>query len=203
MPEVYSLTLGEYQTNTYIVSGNGTGCVLIDPGFDHQAILNRVTELGLKVEAIFLTHGHFDHVGAVEKIVAATGCALWMHKSDWDLPPGPTSRYLYPLAGSRFADILFCSESDKIQAAGLTFIVMSTPGHTPGSVCYLCENELFTGDTLFTRSCGRTDLPGGDPIAMRLSLRRLAILDRPVTIYPGHGSITDLRQERLNNPYLR
>ena len=203
MPNVYSLTLGDYQTNTYIVTGNGSTCVLIDPGFEPQTILDRVASLGLKVEAIFLTHGHFDHVGAVEKIVAATGCELWLHKADWDLPSTPTSRYLYPLSGDNFTDILFCDEGDKIQAAGLTFTVMATPGHTPGSVCFLCENELFTGDTLFALSCGRTDLPGGDHYTMKLSLRRLAVLDRPVTIYPGHGKITDLRQERLNNPYLR
>lgn len=203
MPNIYTLTLGDYQTNTYIVSGNNRTCVLIDPGFEPQTILNHVAGLGLKIEAILLTHGHFDHVGAVEKIVAATGCELWLHKADWDLPASPTSRYLYPLSGSNFTDILFCGEGDKIQYTDLTFIVMSTPGHTPGSVCYLCEDHLFSGDTLFALSCGRTDLPGGDNRAMRLSLRRLAVLDRPVTIYPGHGQITTLRQERLDNPYLR
>ena len=203
MPTIYTLPLGDYQTNTYIVSGNDSTCVLIDPGFEPQIILDQVASLGLQVEAILLTHGHFDHVGAVEKIVAATGCQLWMHKADWDLPASPTSRYLYPLAGSRFTDILFCGEGDKIQAAGLTFITMSTPGHTQGSVCFLCDDFLFSGDTLFAGSCGRTDLPGGDHYALRLSLRRLSMLDRAVTIYPGHGCATNLRQEKLNNPYLR
>lgn len=203
MPTIHTLTLGDYQTNTYIVSGNDSTCVLIDPGFEPQTILDQAAKLGLKIEAIFLTHGHFDHVGAVEKIIAATGCKLWLHKADWDLPPGPTSRYLYPLSGSSFTDILFCNEGDKIQAAGLTFIVMSTPGHTQGSVCFLCKENLFSGDTLFAGSCGRTDLPGGDPYAMKLSLRRLAVLDRADTVYPGHGEATTLRQERLNNPFLR
>lgn len=203
MPIIHILPLGDYQTNTYIVSGNGQSCVLIDPGFEPQVILDKVAELGWTVEAIFLTHGHFDHVGAVEKLVAATGCTLWMHKADWDLPADPTNRYIYPLSGSSFTDILFCGEGDKIQAAGLCFIVLCTPGHTPGSVCFLCEDHLFSGDTLFAGSCGRTDLPGGDLRAMRLSLRRLAVLDRPVTIYPGHGPTTTLRQERLSNPYLR
>jgi glyoxylase-like metal-dependent hydrolase (beta-lactamase superfamily II) len=203
MPTIHTLALGDYQTNTYIVSGNGKGCVLIDPGFEPQTILDHVAELGMTVEAILLTHGHFDHVGAVEKIVATTGCELWLHKADWDLPSNPTNRYIYPLSGNNFTDILFCGESNKIQAAGLCFNVLSTPGHTPGSVCFLCEDHLFSGDTLFAGSCGRTDLPGGDTAAMRLSLRRLAVLDRPVTIHPGHGPATTLRQERLSNPYLR
>lgn len=203
MSTIFTLTLGDYQTNTYIVSGNNSTCVLIDPGFEPQTILAKVAELGWTVEAILLTHVHFDHVGAVEKIVAATGCDLWLHKADWDLPASPTTRYLYPLSGSTFTDILFLNEGTKIQAAGLCFLVLSTPGHTPGSVCFLCENYLFSGDTLFALSCGRTDLPGGDHYAMRLSLRRLAVLDRPVTIYPGHGEVTTLRLERLNNPYLR
>ena len=98
---------------------------------------------------------------------------------------------------------MLCGEGDKIQAADLSFIVLSTPGHTPGSVCFLCDNDLFSGDTLFAGSCGRTDLPGGDTRAMRISLRRLAGLDRPVTIYPGHGPATTLRQERLSNAFLR
>ena len=203
MPSIYTLPLGDYQTNTYIVSGNDRTCVLIDPGFEPQTILDQVAARGLKIEAILLTHGHFDHVGAVEAIVAATGCELWMHKADWDLPPGPTSRYLYPLSRSNFTDILFCREGDKIQAAGLTFLVMSTPGHTAGSVCFLCDDLLFTGDTLFAGSCGRTDLPGGDPATMKISLRRLAMLERVVSIYPGHGGASTLRQERLSNPYLR
>ena len=203
MSTIFTLTLGDYQTNTYIVSGNNSTCVLIDPGFEPQTILAKVAELGWTVEAILLTHVHFDHVGAVEKIVAATGCDLWLHKADWDLPASPTTRYLYPLSGSTFTDSLFLNEGTKIQAAGLCFLVLSTPGHTPGSVCFLCENYLFSGDTLFALSCGRTDLPGGDPQSMRVSLRRLAVLDRPVTIYPGHGEVTTLRLERLNNPYLR
>ena len=203
MTAIHTLPLGDYQTNTYIGTGNGQSCVLIDPGFEPQTILTKVRELGLTVEAILLTHGHFDHVGAVEKIVFATGCAIWMHQADWDLPANSINRYLYPLSGSRFTDILFFDEGDKIQAAGLTFLVMSTPGHTPGSVCFLCDEILFSGDTLFQGSCGRTDLPGGDHYALRLSLRRLAVLDRPVTIYPGHGPSSTSRAERLNNPYLR
>ena len=203
MPTIHTLTLGDYQTNTYIVSGNGQSCAIIDPGFKPETILEQVKKLNLTVDAVLLTHGHFDHVGGVERIVAATGCDLWMHKADWDLPRSPVSRYLYPLANSGFTDIFFCAEGTNIAAGGLTFTVLSTPGHTPGSVCFLCKDVLFSGDTLFAGSCGRTDLPGGDHNAIRLSLRRLAMLDHPTTVYPGHGSATTLRQEQLSNPYLR
>lgn len=203
MPTIHTLPLGDYQTNTYIVSGNDKNCAIIDPGFEPQTILAKVNELGLTVDAVLLTHGHFDHVGAAEKIVAATGCELWMHKADFSRPGDAINRYLYPLSGSTSADILFYSEGDKVIAGSLPFIVLSTPGHTPGSVCLLCEDFLFSGDTLFAGSCGRTDLPGGDAGAIRQSLHRLSLLDRPFHVYPGHGCATTLQEERRENPYLR
>lgn len=203
MSTIHTLTLGDYQTNTYIVTGNGKTCAIIDPGFEPDTILAQVKTLGLTVDAILLTHGHFDHVGGVEQIVAATGCELWMAKPDWAIPGTPMNRYLYPLASTDFTDVLFCGDGERIIAGGLAFIVLSTPGHTSGSVCFLCEDTLFSGDTLFAGSCGRTDLPGGDSGAMAHSLKRLAKLDRPFTVYPGHGCATTLGQEKLTNPYLR
>lgn len=203
MPTIYILTLGDYQTNTYIVSGNNQSCVLIDPGFEPHTILAKVRDLGWMVDAILLTHGHFDHVGAVEKIMALTGCDLWMHKADFSRPSDPINNYLYPLSSGKFADILFYKENSKIKAAGLAFSILHTPGHTPGSVCIFCEDIIFTGDTLFTGSCGRTDLPGGNGMDLRRSLNRLSSLDRQFHIYPGHGSSTTLYHEKLENPYLR
>ena len=203
MPTIHTLTLGDYQTNTYIVSGNNQSCVLIDPGFEPHTILAKVKELGWTVDAILLTHGHFDHVGAVEKIIALTGCSLWIHKNDFSRPSDPINNYLYPLSGGKFADTFFYKEDSKVKAAGLALSVLSTPGHTPGSVCIFCEDVVFTGDTLFEGSCGRTDLPGGDSMALRYSLKRLASLDRQFFLYPGHGSATNLYHEKLENPYLR
>lgn len=203
MVNVLALTLGDYQTNTYLVHDSSVKtCVVIDPGYEPGIILDKVKALGLTVEAVFLTHGHFDHVGGVETIVDKTHCALWMHRADWEKAPAPINSYLYPLANDDFADISFCAEGDAIEAAGLTFTVLETPGHTEGSVCYRCDGALFSGDTLFAGSCGRTDLPGGDGKAMRASLKRLATLEGDCHIFPGHGGATTLNQEKLNNPYL-
>ena len=203
MTNIYTLPLGDYQTNTYIVSGNGKSCAIIDPGFEPQTILGKVNALGLTVDAVLLTHGHFDHVGGVEAIVRATDCKLWMSNNDWALPDDPMTRYFYPLAGNALTGVSFCGEGDTVEAGGLPFAVLSTPGHTAGSVCYLCENALFSGDTLFAGSCGRTDLPGGDWRTIQASLRRLAGLEENFTVYPGHGESTTLNKEKQYNPYLR
>ena len=203
MPTVHTLTLGEFQTNTYIVTGNGKSCAIIDPGFEPSTILAHVKALGLTVDAILLTHGHFDHVGGVEKIVSATDCELWMSKADWTIPCTHSNRYLYPLSNNTFADIFFFGEGQRVVAGGLQFIVLATPGHTPGSVCFLCDGVLFTGDTLFAGSCGRTDLPGGDSDTLAASLKRLTLLEHPFTVYPGHGCATTLQHEKRANPFMR
>ena len=204
MLNIHMLTLGDYQTNTYIVHDSACKrCVIIDPGYRPLVILDAVAKLGLTVEAILLTHGHFDHVGAVEAIVDATGCALWMAESDWTQFPTPENDFFYPIHDCDFTEVQFCEEGDIIHAGGLTFTVMGTPGHTWGSLCYICQDVLFSGDTLFAGSCGRTDLPGGDRDTLRISLERLAELEGDFTVCPGHGPTTTLNNERMENPYLR
>lgn len=203
MLKIHTLALGDYQTNCYILcDAASTGCCIIDPGYEADVILKKVAELGLNVEAVLLTHGHFDHVGAVEEIVTRTGCPLWMHKGDWALANTPLTGYFYPLANCDFTDVHFCAEGDKLHIAGMDFLCLETPGHTPGSMCFLCENALFSGDTLFWGACGRTDLPGGDAGALRLSLRRLAGLEGDYRVYPGHGNSTTLSAEKRYNPYM-
>ena len=197
---IKTLTLGAYQTNCYIVWAEGSKtCAVIDPGYDPERILAEVRELGLSIDTILLTHGHFDHVGAVEAIVKATGCTLWMSEREYSA----RERDFYPLANSDFTDIHFCEDWEEITAGGLTFLVYATPGHTYGSVCFRCGNALFTGDTLFAGSCGRTDLPGGDSQAMFQSLERLRELPFEGRIYPGHGPASLMAAERQHNPYLR
>ena len=204
MFHITTLPLGSYQTNCYIVWAEGSNsCALVDPGDEPERVLEKLSALGLTIEAILLTHGHFDHVGAVEELVKATGCALWMNEGDYSQFPNPTNAFFYPLANCDFTEVQFCEEGEVIHAGGLTFTVMSTPGHTYGSVCYRCEDALFCGDTLFAGSCGRIDLPGGDVEAMRNTLERLAQWQEDLRIFPGHGPSSTLAREQESNPYLQ
>ncbi len=201
--EIHTLPLGLYQTNCYIVRSPGTaGCVIIDPGDEPERLLAFLTQMGLQAEAILLTHGHFDHVGAVRTLVQKTGCALWMGQGDYPQIPTPINLQMYPLANCRDMEVNFCEDGQEINAAGLCFTAMETPGHTWGSVCYFCGDVMFSGDTLFARSCGRTDLPGGDWSNLRNSLIRLKALPGDYRVYPGHGEETQLSRERASNPYL-
>ena len=202
--QIHCLPLGSYQTNCYIVhSADSKSCAVIDPGCDARTILEKTAALGLSVDAILLTHGHFDHVGAVEALVKATDCKLWMSQRDYTQFQTPENDMIYPIHDCGFTEVWFCEDAEQISAGGLTFTVMDTPGHTWGSVCYLCDDALFSGDTLFCRSIGRTDLPGGDWNTMRATLERLAEIDEDYVVYPGHGPKTTLSHERKYNPYLR
>ena len=201
---IHTLPLGDYQTNCYVVYGEGSkSCAVIDPGYYPEKILSFLQGKGLSLDAILLTHGHFDHVGAVEALVKATGCRLWMKESDYTQRKTPQNDFLYPIHDHTFCEVHFCEEGEEISAGGLTFTVMETPGHTWGSVCYLCADALFSGDTLFAGSWGRTDLSGGDGQTLALSLERLGELDGDYTVYPGHGGTTTLAAEKQWNPYMR
>ena len=203
MIRINTLTLGAYQTNCHIVrDAAAKSCAVIDPGYDPQTILAFLHKEGISLDAILLTHGHFDHVGAVEALVKATGCQVWIHQRDDSQPKNPTNLYFYPLAGRTGFEVRFCQEGDAILAGGLTFHVLETPGHTWGSVCYRCEDALFCGDTLFSGSCGRIDLPGGDRAAMLKSLRRLSEMPTDFRVFPGHGGSSTLFREQQTNPYL-
>ena len=204
MINIHTLPLGSYQTNCYIVyDETAKSCAVIDPGYTPERVLDFVGKLGLTVDAVLLTHGHFDHVGGVETIVKATNCALWMRESDYTQFKNPQNDFFYPIHDCGFTEVRFCEEGEQIHAGGLTFTALETPGHTWGSVCYLCEDALFSGDTLFAGSCGRTDLPGGDRQTIMLSLERLAEIEGNYTVYPGHGESTTLAKEREQNPYMR
>ena len=194
MISIATLPLGAYQTNCYVVrEENSAQCVVIDPGYGPETILAVLKQQGLELSAILLTHGHFNHVGAVRELVAATDCQVYLQTVEATMPQQMTAGPLY-----------FTKEYPaQFQVAGLTFRVLSTPGHTPGSVCLLIEDAMFSGDTLFAGSCGRTDLPGGDWATIRRSLAMLRDLPGDYRVFPGHGEATTLEAERRSNPYLR
>ena len=203
MLRTYCIPLGDYQTNCYIVrAADAKSCAVIDPGYTPDVILAFLEKEGLALDAILLTHGHFDHVGALTGLAKATGCQVWMHERDYSQFKNPTNLYFYPLANCDEPPIHFCEEAEAICAGGLTFRVMETPGHTWGSVCYLCEDAMFCGDTLFAGACGRIDLPGGDRAAMVNSLERLAEMTVDYRVFPGHGGSSTLFREQQTNPYL-
>lgn len=204
MLKIHPLTLGAYQTNCYIIhEETSKTCCVIDPGYSPEVILDTASRLGLRIEAILLTHGHFDHVGGVETIVKATGCALWMSQSDYTQISNPMNDYLYPLHDTEFTIVSFCEDGEEIRAGGLRITAYETPGHSWGSVCYRCEDALFSGDTLFAGSCGRTDLPGGDWPTILQSLGRLSEFETDYRVFPGHGESTTLAEEKRYNPYMR
>ena len=194
MLKIHTLTLGLFQTNCYVVHPDGSDrCVVIDPGYEGKKILSFLEEKGLHLQAILLTHGHFDHVGGVKELADATDCRVFLRPEEHTMPKTMTAGALY--ATDHY--------SDSFEIAGMTFAALHTPGHTPGSVCLICEDAMFSGDTLFAGSCGRTDLPGGDWATIQKSLRRLASIEANLWVLPGHGGTSQLRDEKKYNPYLR
>ena len=189
------LTLGDYQTNCYLVSDGAGNTAVIDPGYEPQTILARLQAEHLHPCAILLTHGHFDHVGGVKALAEAAHLPVWLNEKELTLPPSLTEGPLYYTDGY--------GEGDTVRVGELEFSVLETPGHTPGSVCLRCGDVLFSGDTLFAGSCGRTDFPGGSKADMKASLHRLSQLPGPLTVCPGHGPTTTLVREHVYNPYFR
>lgn len=201
---IKTLTLGILETNCYVVSDEKTlDCAVIDPGADASTILDYLEANRLKCACILLTHGHFDHTGAVEDVMRETGAPVFLSGKDNGVTIGDSDyRYDAPEGARSYA------EGDTVRVGGLTFTVMETPGHTPGSVTLLCTQEgeagvLFTGDTLFRDSCGRTDFPNSSTDQIMASLKRLASLPGDYEVFPGHMSGTTLDRERRFNYFVR
>ena len=201
---IKSFALGAYETNCYIVSDESTlECVVIDPGADATTILNYLEETKLHCRFVLLTHGHFDHTGAVEDVLADTDAELFVHKADAGVTTGGDFYRFIPPQGTKYY-----AEGDVICVGKLSFTVMETPGHTPGSVTLICaesgsdDKVLFTGDTLFRDSCGRTDFPGSSAEDILRSLKRIAELPGDYEVYPGHSFFSTLDRERRVNYFI-
>lgn len=201
---IKSFALGAYETNCYIVTDESTlDCAVIDPGADATAILNYLEETKLRCRFVLLTHGHFDHTGAVEDVLADTGAELFVHRADVGVTVGGDYYRFDPPQGTKYY-----ADGDVICVGKLSFTVLETPGHTPGSVTLICgetgsdEKVLFTGDTLFRDSCGRTDFPGSSTEEILRSLKRIAELPGEYEVYPGHGFFSSLDRERRVNYFV-
>ena len=194
---ILTLTLGPLATNCYLVWQEGrTDAVIVDPAANSRKITAALQEHGLSPVCFLLTHAHFDHIGALKPLYAAVPDArVYVGDQDKDDP----CDMAYDLL--TYTDTY--QDGDTVEAAGLSFRVLGTPGHTPGSVCLLCGETLFSGDTLFAGSYGRTDFKGGSMQDMYASLRKLAALPPQTRVLPGHGPASTIADELRTNPYLR
>lgn len=183
-------------TNTFLIITEAGHGIAIDPAADPAQYLNLLKETGVTLTHIFLTHGHYDHVGAVAALKKQTGARVMMDPAD------AQGTQMFPLTKDVIDEPW--PENGTVTVDELTFRVWHTPGHSRGSVCLACGGCLFSGDTLFASSCGRTDLPDGSPERMRSSLSLVANLPLPdeTKVLPGHESFSTLGQERRSNPFL-
>ena len=204
--KVIRLELGRMGNNNYLVSNEETNeAILIDCGGTADEIIREIRIRGLRLKAVLLTHGHIDHIQALDGITACFACPVYIHSLDRDFLVRPE----YNLSKQIFGQA-FCAETvpvilkEELTVAGLNISVIHTPGHTPGSVCFRIENMLFTGDTLFADSIGAELPPFGDGETEIASIRReLFNIPEDCICYPGHGKETSLFYERKNNLYCR
>lgn len=208
--KIDTIALGDFEANCYCIRATETSavCLLIDPGLNPEPLIHFLRHNNLTPEAIVITHGHADHIGGVETVRQN-----WPHvkvaisQEDADMMTSPTknlSILAEVMVQARPADICFTNQR-SFEAAGVRFEILKTPGHSPGGICLYNSDEgiLFSGDTLFAGSVGRSDFPGGDHALLIDRIKhKLLILPEQTRVYPGHGPTTTLRAEKRHNPFL-
>lgn len=199
------VTVGPFQENSYLLSDDASSRgVLIDPGDEAARILGMVQSAGAAVDAIWLTHGHLDHVGAVQRLRAHFGVPVLLHPADLPLYQRAAQQaafYGVPFEQPGDPDGTL-ADGQELSVAGHLFKVVHTPGHAPGHVVFVGDGVMMGGDLLFAGSIGRTDLPMSNPAAMEESLALVAGLDPALIVYPGHGPPTTIGAELKSNPFL-
>lgn len=185
------LVVGPYQANCYILADKGAReGLVIDPGDEVFRIVKEITQLGIAIQYILITHGHIDHVGGAQELRRITQAPVWIHPLD--------------AGGLGFSPDGGLVEGQEIQIGRYRIVVIHTPGHSPGGVCFQTAGAVFTGDTLFAGSIGRTDFPGGNHHQLIQGvMRKIFSLGDDVRIYPGHGPHTTIGREKLTNPFFR
>ncbi|MFJ7979179.1 MBL fold metallo-hydrolase [Lysinibacillus xylanilyticus] len=211
MINVRSYSLGPVQTNCYIVSNKNKECLIFDPGEEADRIIKAIRSNNLNPLAIFLTHAHFDHIGAVDAVRKAFDVPLWIHEKEVSWLGDPTkngsSKYaaLPDYIVDAPADENIIKKEQLFEISDFYFKAIFTPGHSPGSISYIFENDGFAivGDTLFEQGVGRTDLIGGSTKTLLTSIHdKLLTLPEDTIIYPGHGNYTTVGAEMETNPFL-
>jgi len=191
------IPIGNMQNFSYLIGDEDSKeAAVVDPGWEIEKILEIAKKHDLNIKIILITHSHYDHIGSVKEIVDATDSVVYVHKED-----------VNEIKEKGITDIKFVKEGDEIDVGKIKIKVLHTPGHSPGSVCYLFDNKLITGDMLFVEAIGRVDLPGGDIEMMYNSLQKLKKLDENIEVYPGHdyGSLksSTIAHEKKNNSYMK
>ncbi len=203
--KMLSLMLGELGTNTYILDLGNQEAVIIDIGNGAEKVLQVLEMYQLNLKAILLTHGHYDHVAGVEEVRQATGAEVYIHEKDAPMLENGQANLAWQITEEDYLPVKeyhTLKDGDILEFSGHQIEVMHTPGHTAGGVCYLMEDKMFSGDTLFKGSVGRIDL-GGNQTEMMQSLKKIASLEKDYQVYPGHFQFSSLAKEKISNPYLR
>ncbi len=202
------VTVGNMMTNCYLVADENTNeGIVIDPGGEPEKILDMVGRAGVKIKYIVLTHGHYDHCGALEEVKRKTGCnTVVMNRLDEAMLEDPGSNLSLLLVGqevSQKAD-KYVEGGDIISIGGIDITIRNTPGHTPGSISLIFDGKCICGDALFAGSVGRTDFPGGSPDALKSTIDSVfKKLPDEMEVWPGHGPSTNIGRERRRNPFMK
>lgn len=201
------IPLGVYQANCYVVWDEETKkTAIIDPGGDFKTLKRIIEEKDLGLECVVLTHAHADHIGAVADLKEEYSVKVMVHQGDYEMLADRTVNHS-DVMGNKIIEIKAdkkLKDSDRIPVGKMELTVIHTPGHSKGSICLKIDNVLFTGDTLFAGSIGRTDLEGGSFKEIIKSIKeRLLVMSDDTKVYPGHGPSTTIKEERDNNPFLQ
>lgn len=202
---------GDFSTNCYLLMNNDIKkCVVIDPADYFEEIWKTVGNNGCVLDGILLTHGHFDHITDAKRLSDYYNIRVYAYKDEAALLADPDKNLSAHMGYERLVlddkNCEWLTDGQTIELAGITFKVVHTPGHTEGGVCYYVEdtNMLFSGDTLFKGSVGRTDFPTGNATKLTESIKtKLFVLPDETQVYPGHGDSTDIGSERIHNPFIR
>lgn len=207
---VYTLKLGQgFQSNCYVLENDNKEAIAFDIGGDAGEFMEFLHQNDITLKKILLTHGHFDHIMGVSEVAEKTGAEVFIHKEDEDMLSSTIlnlSSFMGDAGFKAVSEYTTVVDGQTIDFSGVPVKVLHTPGHTRGSVCYICENKIFSGDTLFKRSIGRTDFPGGSYSEIMNSLAKIKSLYKSgedFEVFPGHESLTTLSAEISGNMYMK